>query len=266
MTAILLDLDGVLYNGNVPIPGAAETVSWIRERKIPYLFLTNTTSRPRTYLVEILSEMGIDTEVSQILTPAVAASNWLRDTITGKVALFIRDVTKQEFHGLSLLDDSAETGASALVIGDLGKAWNYAILNRAFRLLVAKPSPQLIALGMTRFWRAPDGLRLDVAPFVVALEYACDTKARVFGKPAGPFFQASLDLLKVSAESTIMVGDDIHGDIDGAQKCGIKGIQVRTGKFQDHDLDQGITPYVVLDSIASLPGFIKDHSELNINI
>jgi HAD superfamily hydrolase (TIGR01458 family) len=261
MTAILFDLDGVLYDGDEPIEGAPETVEWVQDQNIPHLFLTNTTSRPRSALVKKLARFGIQAEVSRILTPAVAAARWLRENIEGSVALFVPDATRVEFKELALLDEKAEDGASAVVIGDLGDAWDFAALNRAFRMLVSEPKPRLIALGMTRYWRAPDGLRLDTAPFVVALEHASDIKAQVFGKPAMPFFQTALDLMNETASNTIMVGDDIFGDIEGAQKLGLKGVLVRTGKFQEKDLKKGITPVAVIDSVASLPKLFEDINE-----
>jgi ribonucleotide monophosphatase NagD (HAD superfamily) len=52
-----------------------------------------------------------------------------------------------------------------------------------------------------------------------------------------------------------MIGDDIRGDIDGAQAAGIKTVLVRTGKFRPADLEQGITPYAILDSVAALPAW-----------
>jgi ribonucleotide monophosphatase NagD (HAD superfamily) len=68
----------------------------------------------------------------------------------------------------------------------LGEGWDFATLNRAFRLLMAEPHPRLIALGMTRYWRAADGLRLDTAPFVVALQHATGIAPVVLGKPDRP--------------------------------------------------------------------------------
>jgi phospholysine phosphohistidine inorganic pyrophosphate phosphatase len=117
------------------------------------------------------------------------------------------------------------------------------------------PQPVLIALGMTRYWRGADGLRLDVAPFIKALEHAASCEAVVVGKPAAVFFQSSLELLKCDAKQAFMIGDDIAGDIDAAQRCDIRGIQVRTGKFRDADLNVGIKPFAVLDSIADLPAW-----------
>ena len=105
---------------------------------------------------------------------------------------------------------------------------------------------------MSRYWHAADGLRLDVAPFIVALEYATGTQPLILGKPAEPFYQAALDALGSKAADTFMIGDDIRGDIDGAQKAGLKGILVHTGKYRPSDIDLDISPYAVLDSIAQL--------------
>jgi ribonucleotide monophosphatase NagD (HAD superfamily) len=106
---------------------------------------------------------------------------------------------------------------------------------------------------MTRYWHAADGLRLDTAPFVAALREASGAQPVVLGKPAQPFFAAALELLGSPAEQTLMVGDDIRGDIEGAQGCGIRGVLVRTGKFRPRDLESGVTPQAVLDSVAELP-------------
>jgi ribonucleotide monophosphatase NagD (HAD superfamily) len=63
----------------------------------------------------------------------------------------------------------------------------------------------------------------------------------------------ALSLLNVQAADTIVVGDDIRGDIDGAQRCGIRGVLVRTGKFREADLETGIRPHAILNSVADLP-------------
>lgn len=255
MAAILFDLDGVIYQGSKPIEGAAQTIEWVRQKAIPHLFLTNTSSRPRSSLVEKLAKMGITVDEEQILTPAVVAADWLRRRAPGPVALFVPEATRAEFAGLPLLEPQAEAGAGAVVVGFLGELWDFARLNHAFRLLMDEPRPQFIALGMSRYWRTSRGLSLDVAPFVVALEHASGVRARVLGKPAGDFFQAALKQLGAAAEATLMVGDDIRGDIEGAQKAGLKGVLVRTGKFRPADLELDVQPEGVLDSVAELPAW-----------
>jgi HAD superfamily hydrolase (TIGR01458 family) len=252
---ILFDLDGVLYNAGQPIAGAAQTVGWVRERRIPHLFVTNTTSRPRSALVEKLAQFGIATEESRICTPAVAAVSWLQSQPRGDVALFVRPAARMDFQGLALLPDDAEQGASHVVVGDLGDAWDYRTLNRAFRLLHHSPAATLVALGMTRYWLSPDGIALDVAPFVVALEHAAGRKAVVLGKPAQPFFEAAVKELGLFAAETVMIGDDIKADVGGAQAAGLQGVLVKTGKFHPKDLAGDVHPDGVIDSIADLPAW-----------
>ena len=61
-----------------------------------------------------------------------------------------------------------------------------------------------------------------------------------------------------SAEETLMIGDDIRGDVGGAQQAGIPGLLVRTGKFLPEDLNGDIRPDGLLDSIADLPEWWRD--------
>lgn len=253
LRGILFDMDGVLYNGNDLIAGAVETVAWVRAQAIPHLFLTNTTSKSRAALAEKLLSFGIPVHEAEIVTPAVAAAEWLRAQQTEDIALFVRPSTRHEFEGLQCLADDAERDAAYVVLGDLGDLWNYQVLNRAFRLLYHNPDAKLIALGMARYWLAPDGISLDVAPFVAALEHATGRKALVFGKPATPFYQAAIEKLGLSAKDVVMIGDDIESDVGGAQTSGLKGALVRTGKFRPADLLGTIRPDFVLDSIADLP-------------
>jgi len=255
MKALLFDMDGVVYNSDKPIAGAAEALAWVRAQGIPHLFVTNTTSRGRGALAGKLARFGIEATPADILTPCVAAAKWLRANEKGGVALFLRPDTRAEFDGLPCLPDEAETGARYVVIGDLGELWDFRTLNRAFRLLHSNPDARLIALGMTRFWQAGDGIALDVAPFVAALEHASGRKAQVFGKPAEAFFRAATEQLQVKASEAVMIGDDAVTDVAGAQQAGLKGVQVKTGKFRPADLEGAFKPDAVLDSIASLPAW-----------
>ena len=252
MTALLIDLDGVLYEGDSPVPGAAEAIDWVQRNAIQHLFVTNTTSRPRKSIVEKLAAFGVRTDENKILTPPVAAASWLAEHVSGPVALFVARATITEFSSLKLAGHDQQQVAS-VVIGDYGESWNFGELNRAFRLLMQEPQPILVALGMTRYWLADDGLRLDTAPFVTALAHASGAEPVVLGKPAMPFFTSALATLGVAPEQTFMIGDDIKGDIGGAQSAGLGGLLVRTGKFRDRDFDGDVRPEFVLDSIAQLP-------------
>jgi HAD superfamily hydrolase (TIGR01458 family) len=252
---ILFDLDGVLYVGGASVPGALEVLTWARDQGIPHLFVTNTSSRPRQAVVEKLAGLGITVEPERLLTPAVAAAQWLGEQPAGPLALFVPEATEAELAEFPRLPSEAEKGAAAVVVGDLGPSWDFARLNRAFRLLMDQPAPSLVALGMTRYWRAEDGLRLDTGAFVQALAYATGATPVVTGKPAPAFFQAAARELQLDAASLVMVGDDIRGDIHGAQQAGLKGLLVRTGKFSPRDLELDVAPDGVLDSVAELPSW-----------
>ena len=253
--ALLIDLDGVIYQGDRLVDGALESLDWLRRCKIPHLYVTNTTSRSRAALLEKFIGLGFEAQLQELMTPIVAANQWLEEWQMRKIAAFVTPSALADFSGVEIISPEGGEAVDAVVIGDLGDAWDYQLLNQAFRLLMQDPQPQLIALGMTRYWRSHDGLRLDVAPFIKALEHAASCEARVVGKPAVAFFAASLALLHSSAQQAFMIGDDIVGDIDAAQACGIRGIQVRTGKFREADLSGEIKPFAVLDSIADLPAW-----------
>ena len=259
MRGVLLDLDGVVYVGDAPVPGASAAVDWLEREGVPYRYLTNTTSRPRQAIVERLAGMGIAATADRILTPAVAAAAWLRRHDVVRPALFVPAATATEFAGLDPLPDGAEEGAGAVVVGDLGAGWDFATLNRAFRLLMSEAAPPLVALGLTRYWRADDGLRLDAGPVVRALEYATGRDAVVLGKPDPAFYRAAVDALGLEPGSTRR---GRHGRRRrphrrrGAQRAGLTGVLVRTGKFSASDLDGDASPDAVLDSIADLPRWV----------
>ena len=261
MSAILFDLDGVLYEGDKALSGAAAAVNWFIEKNIPHLFLTNTTSKSRNALVEKLAGLGIQSSKENFLTPPVAAKQYLQKNNFTNIALFVPEVTKEEFSDFNLVtkqNNRTDENIEAVVIGDLGEQWTFNIMNTIFRLLIENPQAKLIALGMTRYWRTTSGLQLDVGPMIKAFEYATEIDAIVTGKPAVEFFQAAVSLLG-NQNNIVMIGDDIRGDIEASQHAGLKAIQVRTGKFTEADLKLGITPDAILDSVALLPEWWKSN-------
>ncbi len=253
--ALLIDLDGVLYQENQIIPGAIETMHWIEKQQISYLFVTNTTSKSRSSLLGKFEDMGLNTSIDRIITPIVATTEWLQQKGIKSAVLLVKEDARQDFTNIEPVDINSEQPVEAVIVGDLGEAWDYPTLNHVFRLLMRTPQPILIALGMTRYWQSNDGLCLDVAPFIKALEHAADCKAEVIGKPSVAFYQSALALLGYSAEQVVMIGDDIVGDIEGAQKAGLRALLVKTGKFRDRDLESAVKPVALLDSFADLPAW-----------
>jgi HAD superfamily hydrolase (TIGR01458 family) len=249
--AVLIDLDGVLYVEDEPVPGAREAVAALRESGVALRFVTNTTARPRRAITDRLCRLGFDPSPGEVITPATLAVRHCATRRHTRVLLLMNDAVKEDFDEL----EEAGEHAQAVIVGDLGDAFGYAVLNHAFRQLM--DGAELVALQKNRFWLTPDGLSLDVGPFVAALEYAAGTQAHVVGKPAPDFFETALAGVPVEPARAAMIGDDVESDVGGAQSAGLMGILVRTGKYREDAVRAcGITPVATVDSIADVPALL----------
>lgn len=251
--AVLLDIDGVLYTGDNPVPGAAETVSFLYENEIPFRCLSNTTRKSRRTISERLKNYGLDIPENMIITPAAVVGSMLKEKDISRCFLLTYDDVKEDLVKDGIMDD--DSGAEAVVVGDAGKYFDYSSMNRAFRILL--DGSAFYALEKDRYWMDNDGLSLSAGPFVHGLEYASGRSASLVGKPSVAFFEKALESMGAAASGTVMVGDDINSDIGGSRNAGMRGILVRTGKFSEERLNEsGIAPDMIIDSIRDLPGII----------
>jgi HAD superfamily hydrolase (TIGR01458 family) len=250
LRALLIDLDGVLYVEDEPITGAREAVERLRTAGFALRFVTNTTARSRSHTLQKLEGLGFAVCDEELVTPAALAVAHCARHALRRAALVMNDEVKRDFAALEEADD-----AQAVIVGDLGDAFGYDVLNHAFRQVMA--GAELIALQKNRYWLRADGLSLDVGPFVAALEYATGREANVVGKPARGFFDEVLRGLDVGADAAAMVGDDVESDIDGAMRAGLAGILVRTGKYRKDAVRlSGVEPTFTVDSIADVPSLL----------
>jgi HAD superfamily hydrolase (TIGR01458 family) len=250
---LLMDLDGVLYVGPAPVEGAAGALAALRSRGLPLRFLSNSTRRSRASVSARLQAMGLAIGEGEILTPAVAAARWLADRGMRRSLLLTTGDVDRDFRagGITPVQERAD----AVVLGDAGEGFTYGSLNHAMRLVL--DGALLVALEKDRVWMAEDGLSLSAGPFVAALEYATGREAQLVGKPSPDFFGQALQELGIPPGEAAMVGDDIRSDIDGAQRAGMAGILVRTGKYREDVVRaSGITPNAVIGSVADLPGLL----------
>lgn len=252
--ALLLDIDGVLHVGDEPTPGAFKAMRTLRAAGVPLRLVTNTTSRPRSAIVDRLQRMGFDITLDEVLTPAALAVRLCRERGYQRVALVVANPLREDLTELTVVD-SPGSAVDAVIVGDLGPGFNYRVLNAAFNSLLR--GADLIALQRNRYWRSREGIVLDAGPFVAALEYASGLEATVIGKPSADFYAAAVAELGVPAGRVAMVGDDLEADVGGALDAGLAGILVRTGKFRADDLAASpIEPTMVIESIVDVPALV----------
>lgn len=252
MKAVLLDVDGVLTVSWKALPGARETIIALRDASIPFLLLTNTTMKTRSDLARLLQQGGLDIPEERIVTALTATAAYLRDEHPdARCFLLGAEGVSQDLEGVPITDEDANT----VVTAGAEETFTYERLNKAFNLL--KDGAPLIAMHRSLYWVTDEGLKLDAGAFVRGLEEAAGVEAKVVGKPSPEFFHSALAVLSASPEEAVMVGDDIENDVLAAQRIGLTGIQVRTGKFREDDLKRASgTPDHVIDSIAELPNLL----------
>lgn len=248
--AVLLDIDGVLVVSWEPLPGAIETIEWLRAREVPFRLITNTTTHTRAKLARTLTDAGIAVSPEEVFTAVVATATYLRDAHPGARVFVLSDGdARADLQGIELVEGEADV----VVLGGAYDGFDYTTMNRVFRMLM--DGADLVAMHRNLYWRTNEGWQLDGGAYVAALEEATGRRAVVCGKPASAYFASALEQVGLPAERTAMVGDDVVNDVRGAQAAGLTGVLVRTGKFRQEDLEGGaeVEPDVVIDSIAGVP-------------
>ncbi|WP_210396129.1 TIGR01458 family HAD-type hydrolase [Motiliproteus sediminis] len=223
---IFFDLSGVLYSGHEALPGAAEALALARAGGVTVRFVTNTSRRTGNQLVQDLAAIGLEIEPQALFTAPRAAHDWVVNHGLRPYCL-IHDAIRSEFADLD------QHAPNAVVVGDAAEGFSYAAMDRAFQLCHA--GAPLIGIGRNRYFRLDDELHLDAGAFVTAIEYAAGCEAVIIGKPSAAFFAQVLASTGLHVDQVLMVGDDVHGDVEGALAAGLGGCLVRTGKYEPGD-------------------------------
>jgi HAD superfamily hydrolase (TIGR01458 family) len=257
MAAILLDVDGVLHVSGEPIPGAVDAVRRLRSDGHRIRFVTNSTTMSRNQLGDALRGMGFTIDDDELQTTGSVAGRVLAGR---RVLALTMPGILDDLEGLELIGMNAD----AVLVGgcdegeEPGRVFSYLNLNRAFLELEA--GAELYCLHKNRWWQTADGPRLDSGAFVAGLEFASGIDAVVLGKPSPEYFAAALDALDADAELAWMVGDDVEGDVRGAQRYGMRTVLVRTGKFRPDEVEElGVVPDGIVSSLAQLPDWLDQN-------
>ncbi|WTE99581.1 HAD-IIA family hydrolase [Streptomyces sp. NBC_01614] len=268
LRAVLIDIDGVLTVSWQPLPGAVEALREIREAGLGVALVTNTTSRTRASIARTLADAGFPVSAEDILTaPAVTAAYLAEHCPGARCVLLNSGDIGEDLEGVALVGDDEDGNEGAgpggqsvpdvVVVGGAGPEFGYAALNRAFGHL--QRGARLVAMHRNLYWRTDDGLQLDTGAFLAGLEKAARVEAEITGKPSAAFFEAALAHVGAGAGEAVMVGDDVESDVLAAQRAGVRGVLVRTGKYlpETHRAASG-TPDHVIDSFADLPALLRE--------
>lgn len=274
--ALLLDLDGVIVLKGELLPGAREALADLEARAIPYRIVTNTSLVSRRSLSRWSDRLKAPIPAARIMSALSASAAFTRHRYPGQ-PLFVMASTDAltEFAGQRLISgaeaDAPGARAAAVVVGDAPEAVTFDNLNRAFRLVRA--GAELIGMHRNPWWLTSDGPTLDSGALVTGLEFATERSARILGKPSADFFrEAAAELVaevrgnggrRLLRGEIAMVGDDIRTDVLAAQRVGLRGVFVASGKHSLADVEAlardgaGRRPDVVapaiLDVVSALP-------------
>ena len=252
----LIDMDGVLYRGTDLIPGADRFVRELRDRDIPFRFLTNNSQRTRRDVVARLVRMGLEVEEEHVFTSAMATGRYLAQQKPGGTAYVIGEgglLTALHQHGYAIVDHEPDY----VVVGE-GRTFNLEMVEAAVRMIFG--GAKLIATNMDPNCPTQNGIRPGCGAMVAMLETATGVKAFSVGKPSPVMMRAARKELGLATDETTMIGDTMETDILGAVQLGFHSVLVLSGGTKLEDLPRyAYRPEVVVDSLAELADRMECH-------
>ena len=248
--AIVSDLDGVVYRGELPVPGAVEAIRLWAERGIPYVFVTNNASKTPAAFAEKLTRLGVATRPDQVLTSADAAAAHVgRHFAPGVSAYVIGETVLQDAvarEGANVVDrDDAE-----VVVLGFDYELTYAKLRRAMRALMGGAA--LVVTNPDLITPTNEGYEPCVGATLAALRAAVPhVEPVIAGKPSPVMIAEAVRRLGSKPEETIMVGDQIYTDIIAGQAAGLRSFLVSTGV--PAEARPKASPDAVIASLLEIP-------------
>jgi HAD superfamily hydrolase (TIGR01450 family) len=225
----LIDLDGVVWIGAEPIPGAAETLAELLAVGKRLVFVTNNPARPPAAYAERLREMGVEVGADRIVTAGTVAAR-LAAAATGAdgSAFVISRAPLKEMiaaAGVTVLEGEAGGDADVVVVSG-HREFDYAALLTAKRAL--DRGAALIGTSRDPTMPMPGGEWPGTGAILAAVETASGRVAEIAGKPERHLFELALAAL--GGEGPVaMVGDRVSSDVEGGRRAGLATVLVLSG-------------------------------------
>ncbi len=248
----IVDLDGTVWIGTEPTPGAVETVGALREAGKQVAFATNDPRSATEDYVTRLWGIGIQASLADVVTVGGAVQHLLAETRRGRTAFVIgtpslrRHVTDA---GLRVLNGTDLASRAEVVIVAGTEELVYDDLRTAS--LAVRRGADFLATGRDPTYPQPDGLWPGTGAILAAVEFATGRSAQVIGKPEPQLLLTALD--RLGEGSTLVVGDRVDSDLPAAAAARLDAALVLTGgatRAEAAALDP--QPVAVAESLSEL--------------
>src|SRR5579871_205319 len=221
----LIDMDGVLYRGSEMIRGADRFIRELRERDVPFRFLTNNSQRTRRDVVAKLARMGVEVEEEHVYTCAMATARFLASQKPNGTAFVIGEgglLNALHQSGYAVVDHDPDY----VVVGE-GRTFNLELVEAATRMILG--GAKLIATNLDPSCPTDKGVRPGCGAMVAMLETATGVKAFSVGKPSPIMMRAARKEIGLTTDETTMIGDTMETDILGGVQLGFHTVLVLSG-------------------------------------
>jgi glycerol-1-phosphatase len=248
----IIDLDGCVWVGAEPTPGAAEALEALREAGRRVAFATNDPRGPTEDYVTRLWRIGVKASVRDVVTVGGAMQHLLADTRSGRTA-FVVGTPAMRRHvsdaGLRVLNGTDLASRAEVVIVAGTEDFVYDDLRNA--ALAVRRGADFLASGRDPTYPQPEGMWPGTGALLAAVETASERKAEIVGKPQPQLLLTALD--RLGEGTTLVVGDRVDSDLAAAAAAGLDSALVMTGGMNRADLD-GVDPppVAVSDSLSTL--------------
>ncbi|MFS0602350.1 TIGR01457 family HAD-type hydrolase [Peribacillus frigoritolerans] len=230
----LIDLDGTMYRGTEQIAEAAGFINDLRKRDIPYLFVTNNSSRTPAQVADKLRSIGISTEDDQVFTTSMATANYIAEQKKGASVYVVGEegiIEALKEKGMKLVEEHPDY----LVMG-IDRGINYEKLSKA--CLAVRNGAVFISTNGDIAIPTEQGLLPGNGSLTSVVSVSTQVQPIFIGKPESVIVEQALRVLGVPKEETIMVGDNYDTDILAGINAGIDTLLVHTGVTTKEHLKQ----------------------------
>src|SRR5215207_5929238 len=218
--AFLFDLDGVVYVGEEPLPGAVESLTRLREAGKQVRFLTNNPRPTRAQIARKLADMGVEAREVEVVSSGRATASYLRDEGIGAAYVIGSRGLMTEVLGAGV--ELVDAGPCEAVVVGADEYVTFAHVRQAVRLIFE--GARFVATNADASFPTPKGPLPGTGAIVAAVQITTGQKPFVVGKPFPPMFDVALEGL--DRARAVMIGDTPNSDIEGARRAGIPGVLI----------------------------------------